>query len=123
MCFDHSHGKGTDTGDSGGPTFLDVSTVRTIASITSDASGNYDTNTLIPHELPFIDQYVPFDTGGGGNGSSSGSGNGSSISNGSDDDGNRYPGVSAGGCAASMDGSLVLGIGLCFGAVMRRRRC
>jgi trypsin len=115
MCFDHSHGKGTDTGDSGGPTFLDVGTVRTVASITSDASGDYDTNTLIPHELPFIDQYVPFATGGGGDGSSNGNGSGES--------GNRYPGVSAGGCAASMDGSLVLGIGLCIGAFMRRRRC
>jgi len=115
MCFDHSHGAGTDTGDSGGPAFLDAGGARTVVALTSDGIGNYDTNTLVPHELPFIDQYVPHAAGSAGGSGDPGTSGGSGAT--------TAPGMTrSGGCSASSNGSLALGLILAGGACARGRR-
>src|SRR3954468_6986688 len=82
LCFDNSRGAGTSDGDSGGPTFIDVGGVRTVVGATSDASGHFDFNTLVPHELGFIDQFVPVvgPPSSGDDGSAGGEGAGSAGS-------------------------------------------
>jgi hypothetical protein len=125
LCFDNSRGAGTSEGDSGGPTFIEVGGVRTVVGATSDASGKFDVNTLVPHELGFIDQFVPVvrppssgdDGSAGGDGSAGDDGAGSAGS----------PGDASGaGCSVAsgsgLDAGWLLALGLGMAACRRRRR-
>jgi len=134
LCFDASTGQVTCYGDSGGPDFVDVAGVRSVAGFTSTAVGGgsslacdqpWDIHTQVARELPFIDQYVPVPAaaGGGGNGGNGGGGGGND--NGSDG-GTPTAGrrVASAGCSAAPtggDASWLFGVGLVMRLMPRRR--
>lgn len=82
-------------------------------AITSDAIGTVDTNTLVPHEQSFIDQYVADDASGGRPGHTGGTGTGSDMPG---------PSPASSGCSAGGSGSGWFAWMLCLGALVRRRR-
>ena len=139
LCFDGRDNTSSCYGDSGGPAFLDVDGVRTVAGATS--GGTLDTEactgpdafyayTAVIAELAFIQQYVPAAVTGGvgsgsamGSGSDMGSGSGDPIDPGNPGSGSTTPDggdKGGGGCAATGSGSLAMAVVVL--ALARRRR-
>ncbi|MDB4957097.1 MAG: putative secreted protein [Myxococcales bacterium] len=144
MCFDGRDNTSSCYGDSGGPAFLDVGGVRTIAGETSGGTlqtqactgaNAFYAYTEVSAELAFIQQYVPgaiangvhagggggSGSGGEGGGSGSGSDTGSGSGSGSGSSGVAGSDEITGGCHAGggSPGLLISVLGLTL--VWRRR--
>lgn len=62
LCFDQSDGKGTCSGDGGGPAFIDVDGVQRLAGASSFGDQNcalYGAYTRVDAELTFLDATAP----------------------------------------------------------------